>query len=116
MPALPRLAFCLSLCGLSCVCGAQVVATAAAASAPHESASAPERNRLAPHVHVIEDKAVRIEETRIGGQAQRITVQPKIPVGAKAYDILVGKDNIGARDTANDHGAAGQSAWSLFDF
>ncbi|MBU6257405.1 MAG: hypothetical protein KGL18_16335 [Burkholderiales bacterium] len=114
MPALSRLALCLSLSGLSCVCAAQVLA--ASASAPHESASAPARSRLAPRIHVIEDKAVRIEETRFGGQAQRITVQPKIPGGARPYDILVGKDNIGVRDTANDHGAAGQSAWSLFDF
>ena len=61
---------------------------------------------------VIEDDAVRIEETRLRGQPQRITVQSKLP-GAKAYEILVAP---AGKDPSQNRGAANQRAWSLFDF
>ena len=61
---------------------------------------------------VIEDDAVRIEETRLRGQAQRITVRSKLP-GVKDYEIIVAP---GAQDTSQDRGAAGKRAWSLFSF
>jgi hypothetical protein len=64
------------------------------------------------HVHVIEDDNVRIEESRVRGQAQRITVHNK---GARsgAYEIIVPG---GGKDSSQDRGAAGQRAWSLFAF
>ncbi len=83
-----------------------MLAPPAAASA----ASAPERPRVS--TQVIEDKNVRIEETRIRGQLQRITVQSKIP-GVRGYEIVV--DPTG-KDPSHDRGAAGQSAWHLLDF
>lgn len=55
---------------------------------------------------------MRIEEKRLRGQAQRISVQSKVE-GAKPYEIIVGP---GGRDPSKDRGAVGQSAWSLFDF
>ena len=61
---------------------------------------------------IIEDDAVRIEETRLRGQPQRITVQSKLP-GAKAYEILVAP---GGKDPSQNRGAANQRAWSLFYF
>ena len=69
--------------------------------------------RLTPTLErVIEDDDVRIEETRVRGQAQRITVQSKVG-GAQA---LRDHRRPGGRDPSQDRGAAGQRAWSLFDF
>lgn len=61
---------------------------------------------------VIEDDAVRIEETRLRGQAQRVTVKNKIP-GVKDYEIIV---PAGGKDPSQDRGAAGKRAWSFFSF
>jgi hypothetical protein len=95
----------------------------AAASAPAQSkarleplsaASAASAARPAQTVQktVIEDDAVRIEETRLRGQPQRITVRSKLP-GARPYEIIVAP---GGQDSSQDRGAAGKRAWSVFDF
>lgn len=92
---------------------AQAAGEAAGPPAPPDVAtSAPARDRMTPTLTVIEDDGVRIEEQRLRGQAQRITVQSKVQ-GAKPYEILVAP---GGRDASQDRGAVGQSAWSLFDF
>ena len=78
---------------------------AAAASAPGRAAAALERT-------VIEDDNVRIEETRLRGAAQRITVQSKIS-GVAPYEIIVGP---AGRDASQQRGAAGQRAWSILSF
>ena len=84
-------------------------APAAASAAPSAAASAAPGGLQRT---VIEDEGVRIVETRLRGQPQRITVQSKL-AGARPYEILVGR---GGRDPSQDRGAAGQSTWSLFDF
>jgi hypothetical protein len=61
---------------------------------------------------VIEDRQVRIEETRLRGQVTSITVKSKLP-GVQPYDILIGP---GGRELSPDRGAEGQSAWTLFSF
>ena len=62
---------------------------------------------------VVEDDRVRIEELRVRGQNQRITVQPK--KGGRAYEVLPAD---GSRDMSSDaaRGAAGQRVWHLFSF
>jgi hypothetical protein len=81
-------------------------------TAPAPAASAPARAPQAAQVVVIEDDTVRIEETRVRGQTQRITVQSKIG-GARSYEIIVPP---GGKDASQNRGASGQRAWSLFDF
>jgi hypothetical protein len=92
--------------------GAACAQTAPPAAAPAAAASTPARDRLTPTLTVIEDDGVRIEEKRLRGQPQRITVQSKVGA-ARPYEIIVGTDG---RDPSKDRGAVGQSAWSLFDF
>jgi len=99
----------LGMAGLACA-QASPVPTAAVPAAPAASAAA--RDALTPTLTVIEDDGVRIEEKRLRGQAQRITVQSKV-AGAKPYEIIVSPDG---RDPSKDRGAVGQSAWSLFSF
>lgn len=113
MSFLSRRAPGLVLLAASGSCLAQAPApTDAAASAPAAAASAARGPSEVAQVTVIEDKNVRIEETRLRGQAQRITVQSKLGP-TRPYEILVGPSG---RDPMKDHGSAGQSAWSLFDF
>lgn len=87
---------------------APVLAAASAASA----ASAPQARLPAnPNRRVSEDDNVRIEETRVRGQLQRITVHNKAT--GKDYEILVGP---GGRDPSQKRDAAGQPAWSVLSF
>ena len=61
---------------------------------------------------VSEDDNVRIDEVRVRGQTQRVTVHSKVP-GARDYDIVqpaAGSDMSSKRD------AAGQRVWSVLSF
>lgn len=121
MSTLPRLAACLCLTFAAGACLAQqaqrielpppppLLAPQAPASAA-TAASAP--GRAGATKTVIEDDAVRIEETRLRGQAQRVTVKNKLP-GVKDYEIIVPP---GGQDPSQDRGAAGKRAWSFFSF
>jgi hypothetical protein len=65
---------------------------------------------------VIEDDSTRIEELRVRGQTQKVTVQPKnskLP----SYEIIMGD---GSRDLSPGAGtsraAAGRRVWSVLNF
>jgi hypothetical protein len=83
----------------------------AAPAAPAAAASAA-ASPAASERRVIEDDQVRIEETRVRGQVQQITVQSKIG-DVRPYEIVVGR---GGRDPSQDKSAAGQRVWSLLKF
>jgi hypothetical protein len=102
--------FVATLAAAACHAQAQAPA-AAAASAPAAAASAPSAAGTVTRT-VIEDEGVRIEETRLRGLPQRITVHSKVG-GAAPYEILVAPPG---RDATQGRGAAGQRAWSIFDF
>ena len=75
----------------------------------------PRQNQKIERIHV-EDTAVKIDELRVGGQTQTITVQPKS--GLPAYEI-VPADSARQRsqDTRDGSGAiGGQRVWNLFKF
>ena len=61
---------------------------------------------------VIEDDGVRIEETRVRGQLQRVVVRSKV-AGARPYEIVTGDP---ARDPAQERRAAGQRVWHILSF
>ncbi len=102
--------------------GALLVALAARAAAapatPPPPAVAPAASQAADAAHgavdkrVIEDGKVRIEEVRVRGQTQSVTVTSKLP-GVKAYEVI--QPPLG-KDPSQDKGAAGKRTWSLFDF
>lgn len=65
---------------------------------------------------VIEDNGSKIEELRIRGQTQRITVTPKIGP-KKRYDIITGdasRDSTYGTGGARD--AVGKRVWDVLDF
>lgn len=93
------------------LCGTSGMALAQAAAAP---APAPAEPRVERIVH--EDEGSRIEELRVRGTTQRISVQPKVGT-AKGYEILVGD---GSRDLGEgvntSRGAAGKRVWNVLSF
>jgi hypothetical protein len=82
------------------------------AAAPAASAAGRKAPRVPPHVRVIEDDNVRIEEAKVHGQTQRVTVHLKDSAG-KDYEIIVPP---GGKDLSQDRGTTGQRAWLLFSF
>jgi len=61
---------------------------------------------------VIEDDSVRIEELRVRGLLQSITVRSRNST-ARPYQIVTGQDG---RDLSQDRRAAGQRVWSVLAF
>jgi hypothetical protein len=91
----------------------------AATAAWCEPAPAPITGAPEPAVQttVIEDQGAKVEELRVRGQVQRITVTPKI-AGAKPYQVLptdVGRDSM-AGGTNPGRGISGRSVWHALSF
>jgi hypothetical protein len=82
------------------------VAPLAAAQVP--SKAEPEIKRT-----VVEDDKVRIEELRVRGQVQRITVSPKAS-GVRPYEIV--PPDAGRDASQPSKGLSGQRLWSVFSF
>ena len=95
----PTLASCLAAAALSALSACALV------PAPRQAAAGPQRL-------VSEDDQVRIDELRLHGQTQRLTVQPKGGSG-RPYEIL----QPGPGADANQHrDAAGQRVWPVLTF
>ena len=103
---------------LVCVCVSAWAAdeTPAAKAAPKPAAVESPAKDGEPKVQytVIEDDATRIEELKVRGQTQRITVSPK---GLKSYEILPADQGRDMSDSAgSQRGAAGKRVWHIFTF
>jgi hypothetical protein len=65
---------------------------------------------------VVEDDRTRIEERRVRGETEKVTVQPKNSK-APAYEIVMGD---GSRDLmagpGSNRGTVGQRVWRLLNF
>jgi hypothetical protein len=100
--------FCaIALIALAIPCGAQPAPKAAPAGEPEVQRT------------VIEDTGARIDELRVRGQVQRITVSPKFGGKAK-YEIITGSGATeipgGVNAGRGAAGTAGKSAWNLLAF
>jgi len=102
----PSIPFSLCLLGaaLSLPCHSQDAGSARSTSEP-----------VVKHT-VIEDDGARIEELKVRGQTQRITVTPKVGT-RQGYEIIPGD---GARDLSegagSTRGAAGKRVWRVLSF
>ncbi len=118
MHATARLGLLAAGLTLAAACGAQTTATPPAPPRlqapplPPATAASAATSRTALTKTVVEDDAVRIEETRLRGAPQRIVVRSKVP-GAKDYEIIV---PAAGKDPSQENGAAGKRAWSIFSF
>ena len=84
---------------------------AAASAAPQ--APAPKNADPAIQRTVVEDDHVRIEELRVRGQLQRITISPKAS-GVRPYEIA--PPDSGRDPSQQSKGISGHSLWQLFSF
>lgn len=91
--------------------------TAAGSSATDttDNAATPGRhNQRIEHIHV-EDAGSRVDETRVGGQTQNITVQPKVGE-MPSYEV---QSNDGARATrkhGDSNDTTGTRVWNVIKF
>jgi len=97
-----------------------LLAVLSAARAADATPAQPERQQTGrdgePKVQytVIEDDATRIEELKVRGQTQRMTVTPK---GLKSYEILPADQGRDMSDSAgSQRGAAGKRVWRIITF
>jgi hypothetical protein len=108
-----RTLLCLALAALA---GSVHAQEAKAPAAP--AATAPAAAPAEPRVQniVIEDEGSRIEELRVRGTTQRITVKPKVGT-TQGYEIIVGDGSRDLSDGVNtSRGAAGKRVWHLLSF
>lgn len=74
------------------------------------SGNAATTERRVEHLQ-IDDDGAHIDELRVGGETQSVTVQPK--GGMPQYAV---QPPSGARDTTGGGGATGTSIWKIFGF
>ena len=109
MKPLPTAVLTLALSALV-PCVAQTAQTA-----PAPASVRPDAEPNVKHT-VIEDDGARIDELKVRGHTQRITVTPK--VGPKrGYEIITGDGSRDLGDGANtSRGAAGKRVWNVLSF
>jgi len=100
---------------------ASAPASAVAATPPSTSTTTIEEIEVGragePNVKrtVIDDGRARIEELRVRGQLQKVTVAPK--GGAPGYEILLGDGtHTMADDPGTSRGSAGKRVWNVLKF
>jgi hypothetical protein len=91
---------------------ALALAGAALAQTPADEPKAGRTAEPAVQRQVSEDDNVRIEETKVRGQTQNITVHTKRP-GVKPYQVV---PSSGARDPSQAGDTAGQRVWNVLKF
>ena len=97
---------------------AQTALNAASAAVATEPGINPVGKRPDPAIQRIrtEDAGARIDEVRVGGETQSITVQPKTNV--PAYEVLPndGAKGGGSAPSASGTGNAGKRVWNVLQF
>ncbi|MCU0969639.1 MAG: hypothetical protein MUF03_12650 [Rubrivivax sp.] len=102
--------------GLGAVASSQLLAqTAPTPAAPPVAEPAPPQRGGEPQVRriVLEDDQTRIEELRVRGQTQTLTVESRFGGAVSRYQIVSGTP---PSDRAEDRRATGRSVWTLFAF
>jgi len=98
--------------------GAGPIAAASRAASAAASEAGAERGEPAVQLTVIEDEGSRIDELRVRGQTQRITVTPKGRAKALApYEIIApgGSQDL-LEAPLGGRGAAGKRVWRVLSF
>ena len=87
-----------------------------ASAVPAAPATAADRSEPDVKHTVIEDDGARIDETRVRGQATRLTVTPKVGP-RKRYEIITGDAGRDPFDgTGGARSAVGKRVWNVLDF
>ena len=103
--ALMLLAFCTA---------ASAQTAAPAPDAPNAVTS--ERPQKATERIRTEDAGSRIDEVRVGGETQSITVQPKTGGGIPAYEVRPSDSTKGSAPGSSSGGTTGSRVWNVLKF
>lgn len=99
------------------LCAAQTPpAAAGSAIAPIAQPAQPSRGDQVIRKIRIEDAGSRIDEVRVGGQTQSITVQPKTGLNVPAYEIKPSDTGRGAAPSSSNGDTAGSRVWNVLKF
>ena len=102
---------------LATLCTAQTLAQPAQAAAPAPEAAAPSGRPSQKIQHIrTEDAGSRIDEVRVGGETQSITVQPKIGNGIPAYEVKPSDTTRGAAPSTSRNDTTGSRVWNVLKF
>ncbi|MGB4117457.1 MAG: hypothetical protein WBK51_13030 [Polaromonas sp.] len=102
---------------LATLCAAQAPAQPAQ---PAQAASAPAASSGRPDQTIqrirIEDAGSRIDEVRVGGETQSITVQPKTGTNVPAYEVKPSDTARGAAPSTYKNDTNGSRVWNVLKF
>ena len=99
---------------LATLCAAQAPAQPSqAASAPAASSGRPDQTIQRIR---IEDAGSRIDEVRVGGETQSITVQPKTGTNVPAYEVKPSDTARGAAPSTYKNDTNGSRVWNVLKF
>lgn len=110
----------LSLAAGSVLAQSPTPAPAATAATPapqgqqENSAATGKHNQRIEHIRV-EDAGSRVDETRVGGQTQSITVQPKVGTMPE-YEVQSNDGARAARNRNNSGDTTGTRVWNFLKF
>ena len=110
----------LSLAAGSVLAQAPATAPAATPAAPaaqeaqDHSAALGKNNQRIEHIRV-EDAGSRVDETRVGGQTQAITVQPKVGT-LPSYEVQSNDGARAARSRSESNDTTGTRVWNFLKF
>jgi hypothetical protein len=100
------------------LCVAQTAAPAAAAAQDAATASPPPAGRPDQTIQRIrtEDAGSRIDEVRLGGETQSITVQPKNGANMPAYQVKPSDTGRGNAPSNSNSDTNGSRVWNVLKF
>ena len=102
----------------SAIQGASPPANSPNSALANRPASQTDSNPGEPNVKhvVIDDDSTHIDEMKVRGHTQRITVKPKI-ASLRGYEIITGDGSRDLGDGANtSRGATGKRVWNVLSF
>ena len=107
-----------ALLALPMVTPANAQTTAAIVQAPAVVAAPARSTRLEQTIERIrtEDAATRIDEVRVGGETQSITVQPKTGSNAPAYEVKPPDSAKGNAPSPSNGDTNGSRVWNVLKF
>ena len=100
---------------LATVCVAQAPAQPALAAASAPAASSGWPDQAIQRIR-IEDAGSRIDEVRVGGETQSITVQPKTGTNVPAYEVKPSDTARGAAPSTSKSDTTGSRVWNVLKF
>ena len=100
---------------LVALCTAASAQTAAPAPEAPKAATS-ERPQKATERIRTEDAGSRIDEVRVGGETQSITVQPKTGSNVPAYEVRPSDSTKGSAPASTSGGTTGSRVWNVMKF